>query len=551
MSVSSQWIEAPADESPLALLGVRACDTHAIEVQDRVFLGGPFMDPGYRRRRESCLIIAVNCSEAGALCFCDSMGTGPKVESGYDICLTELEDLFLIEASGDRGRGLLERLPTRDATVAETDAAALEACRMSMGRALDARGLPELLLGNPDHPRWDEMAGRCLSCANCTLVCPTCFCFTIEEISDLTATVSSRERCWDSCFNKEHSQIHGAEFRPTTKDRYRQWLTHKLGSWECQFGTSGCVGCGRCIAWCPVGIDLTEEVAAIRRRAAHVSLPTYRPPERVSKDNPLLPTSANVLGAATETHDVKTLRLTMPADYEHKPGQFNMLSLPGIGEVPISVSGGNEEAIEHTIRAVGATTKALCGLKEGDRVGLRGPYGTGWPLDEGAGRAVTVIAGGIGLAPLREALRHMERRAGQYEWVKLVYGARSPDDLLFGAELRKWRAESRLRVSVTVDRGSPTWTGNIGAVTAMLHRKELPRDGLYLMCGPEVMMRVVVRLLERAGVSHENIYLSMERNMKCGVGLCGRCQLGPYFVCKDGPVFRYDRVAFLFGRKGF
>jgi NAD(P)H-flavin reductase len=258
-----------------------------------------------------------------------------------------------------------------------------------------------------------------------------------------------------------------------------------------------------------------------------------------------------VLGRRTETHDVVTLRLKMPARYEHEPGQFNMLSLPGIGEAPISVSGRDEDAIEHTIRAVGATTKALCGLREGDHLGLRGPYGSGWPLDEGAGRAVTVIAGGIGLAPLREALRRMEASAGRHEWVRLVYGARSPEDLLFRSELRKWREESRLRVSVTVDRGSPTWTGNIGAVTALLHRKELPRDGFYLMCGPEVMMRVVVRLLERAAVPRENVYLSMERNMKCGAGLCGRCQFGPYFVCKDGPVFRYDRVAFLFGRKGF
>ena len=260
-----------AEPAPkMAFLGVRSCEIHAILIQDKVFLGADFRDEDYARRRENAMIIAVNCGEAGGTCFCTSMGTGPEVASGHDLALTELlgegGHRFLVEAGSEAGERLLEGV--RHDKPVEADLAmaraAVEKAKAQMGRSLDTTGIKELLQGNQDHPRWDEVAARCLTCGNCTMVCPTCFCTTVEDTSDLDGSHAERWRRWDSCFTLDFSYIHGGSIRHSSKSRYRQWMTHKLAHWIDQFGTSGCVGCGRCITWCPVGIDITEEAAAIR-----------------------------------------------------------------------------------------------------------------------------------------------------------------------------------------------------------------------------------------------------------------------------------------------
>jgi sulfhydrogenase subunit beta (sulfur reductase) len=253
----------------LAFIGVRACELRAMAIQDRVFLQGPYLDRSYQTRRERLFIVAVNCGQAGGTCFCASMDTGPKVEAGFDLALTELIDgdhAFLLEVGSDAGAGLAANLAHRRATMAQIEAAEAIVARTrgEMGRSLDTDGLKELLQANPNHSRWDEVAARCLACANCTMVCPTCFCTTVDDTTDLSGAAAERVRRWDSCFTLEFSHIHGGDVRHSTKARYRQWMTHKLASWFDQFGTSGCVGCGRCITWCPVGIDITEEAAAIR-----------------------------------------------------------------------------------------------------------------------------------------------------------------------------------------------------------------------------------------------------------------------------------------------
>jgi len=260
-----------SDEPPkYAFIGVRACELSAIAVQDKVFCEGPYPDVTYGARRRDAFIVAVNCGEAGGTCFCVSMQTGPKAETGFDLALTELLDDsrhdFLVEVGSDAGADMLRGVPHREATQTDLDAAEKIVARTAgqMGRALDTDGIKELLLGNLNHPRWDEVAGRCLACANCTMVCPTCFCTTVEDHSDLTGTSAERVRKWDSCFTMDFSYIHGGSVRKAARSRYRQWMTHKLATWIDQFGTSGCVGCGRCITWCPVGIDITEEAAAIR-----------------------------------------------------------------------------------------------------------------------------------------------------------------------------------------------------------------------------------------------------------------------------------------------
>ncbi|GKS58707.1 cytochrome c [Nitrospira sp.] len=252
-------------QDKIAVLGVRACDLAGLAIQDRIFLNDTFKDPYYETRRKSLFLIAVNCTRSLSTCLCVSTQTGPRAARGFDLALTELEDGFLIEAASEDGRALAAELPLDTVTERELQEGIqrIDACATSQIRRLDQSALPQALYDAHDHPRWDHVAARCLSCTNCTMVCPTCFCHTVEERPDLAHHRTEHSRLWDSCFTQEHGYIHGKNIRPTIKDRYRMWLTHKLAAWVDQFGMSGCVGCGRCITWCPVGIDLTEELPAL------------------------------------------------------------------------------------------------------------------------------------------------------------------------------------------------------------------------------------------------------------------------------------------------
>lgn len=272
----------------------------------------------------------------------------------------------------------------------------------------------------------------------------------------------------------------------------------------------------------------------------------------VAQEDPMLPRPWRVVRVRRETSDTKTLELEPPEplNFTFQPGQFNMLYAFGVGEVPISISGDPQEPhrLVHTVRAVGAVTQALCSLKKGDVVGVRGPFGSAWPVEEAEGADVVIVTGGIGLAPLRPALYHVLANRGKYGNVVLLYGARTPQDLLYAKELERWRGRFDLQVEVTVDNAGKGWYGHVGVVTKLIPRAEFaPDETVALICGPEIMMRFTIKALEERGVLRENIYISMERNMKCAIGLCGHCQFGPEFVCKDGPVFCFRDIERFFG----
>lgn len=268
-------IRTDEEEAPrYAFLGVRPCELAAIAIQDRVFINSAYGDPLYAQRREQAFLIVVNCTAPASTCFCTSFNTGPAAERGYDLALTELIDegshRFLVQAGSRAGEQILADLRGNAASEEDLEAAsnAVKETTASITRTLQTEGLHDLLVEQPEHRIWGEVATRCLSCGNCTLVCPTCFCSTVEDATDLSGNVAERWQTWDSCFTTDFSYIHGGPVRSSVEARYRQWMTHKLATWVDQFGTFGCVGCGRCIAWCPVGIDITKLAAEIRASTA-------------------------------------------------------------------------------------------------------------------------------------------------------------------------------------------------------------------------------------------------------------------------------------------
>ena len=610
-NANGEYQSAESDGRPFVLLGVHPYDVVAIRQMDAVFAKG-VPDPHYSRRRSLATIVACDVETPSSNVFAGTMGTA-VVREGYDVLLTRIGREYLVESRTGKGDGLLALFgdDVEDATPADLKRREAVWQRNRQGlrqHELDCspETLPRLLAVGYNDELWQERSELCLSCGSCNLVCPTCYCFDVQDVVGWDMKSGKRLRTCDACMLQDFAKVAGGHQFRLRRDRYRHRFLRKGLYMPERFGFVACVGCGRCIDSCVAGVANPVDVfnALLQRHPEVVEVPVEgesvaslgkaleallgrsvgqeptpvtvpsqavavkprreepdpwlaveqpkpltleRELEQLVARDPYVPVSATIEEKypLTEHETFYRLRLDNDRSLGHKSGQFVQISLAGVGEAPISISSGPtaEPTFEMVVRTVGNVTEALAHLAPGAHVGVRGPYGTAFPMADLRGKDVLVVAGGIGIVPVRSAIQEVLAHRDDFGRLTVAYGMRAPQDRLFGEEIAQWLEVPGVSVLETVDHLEGLWHGQVGPVTTLL-----PSCGIEvgrtvaLVCGPPVMYRYVLSDLMAMGMSDTDIYVSLERKMKCGVGKCGHCQINGTYVCQEGPVFTYNQV---------
>ena len=534
------------------IVGVHPYDIRAIELLDEVFLTTD-VDPNYSARRNNTIIIGVECTHPSANSFASSMGTD-LVESGFELFLTPLDGDYMVRVGSDKGAELLARYAeVREATGEEIgkQRAVRDGARAEYKRSLDVprETLPRLLTNSYDDPYWETAGQSCLSCGSCVMVCPTCVCFDVQDDVALDLEEGARLRRWDGCVLVDFAKVAtGENFRHDKVSRLRHRIYRKGKYVLERYGKVGCVGCGRCATACLAEIasplDAFNALAeSARTKRAAISLARAA---RTETDL-YVPRLADLVAVSplTATEKLFEFQLWDGQELGHRPGQFVEISVMGIGEAPISISSSptRGSTFQLAVRNVGGVTNALHNLPAGSTVGIRGPFGNGFPLDALEGKDLLFVAGGIGLFPLRSLVQYVLDRRESFGRAVLLFGSRSPAERLFLDELSAWDASPHLEFHETVDKGDSDWSGNVGVITTLIPAVDVDaRNTVATVVGPPIMYRFVIGELKKKDLPDENIILSLERRMKCGVGKCGHCQINDVYVCQEGPVFTLARL---------
>jgi sulfite reductase subunit B len=538
----------PAIEAkPLAIIGVHPYDVHAIGLLDEAFIAvNP--DPNYVARRRNTVIIAVDCLSPSPRSFANAMGTR-LAEDGFDLLLTNIGGEYLVTVGSEKGAEILNkhatvRRPSGD-EIARQKAVRDEALtRYNLSLDVSRDRLPKLLEENYDSPYWESRSATCLSCGSCVMVCPTCFCFDVQDDVALDLKNGERFRFKDGCMLVDFARVAtGENFRHDKASRFRHRIYRKGKYVLERYGKVGCVGCGRCASTCLADIASPLEAFNAIAESAAAKEEARRITEGASADADLYsPRPAELVNITelTPREKVFEFRLKDGKSLGQRPGQFVEVSVMGIGEAPISVSSAPtlDNTFQLAIRNVGNVTGALHKLGKGATVGIRGPFGNGFPLETLGGKDLVLIAGGIGLFPLRSLVQYVVNNRNSFGKVTLLFGARSPAERLFLDEVAAWSKNPQLQFLETVDKGDETWKGHVGVITTLIPGLDLdPRKTMAVIVGPPIMYRFVIVELKKKALADENIIMSLERRMKCGVGKCGHCQINGVYVCREGPVF--------------
>jgi len=524
-------IEPVVETIPRAIIGVHPYDIKAIELLDEVFIAtNP--DPNYIARRQNTTIIGVDCLNPSDKSFAPSMGTH-LTETGFDLLLTDIGTDYMVTVESEKGAELLAqyaqvREPTGDEIAKQKEVRDKALTKYKLSLDIPKERLPKLLQDSYDDPYWESRSETCLSCGSCVMVCPTCFCFDVKDEVSLNLTHGERLRQWDGCMLVDFAKVAtGENFRHDKPSRFRHRIFRKGKYILEKYGKVGCVGCGRCATACLADIASPLEafnaiaesaklkeaaVRIVREARAETELYTPRLAELIKVDE------------LTPKEKVFEFRLKDGKELGQRPGQFIEVSIMGIGEAPISVSSSptRGKTFQLAIRDVGDVTNALHNLEKGATVGIRGPFGNGFPLEALEGKDILLIAGGIGLFPLRSLIQYILDRRSSFGKVSLLFGARSPE----------------IEFHETVDRGDESWQGHVGVITTLIPKVNIdPKKTMAVVVGPPIMYRFVIIELKKRELPDENIIMSLERRMKCGVGKCGHCQINNVYVCQEGPVF--------------
>ncbi len=548
-------VNASREERGKILVGVHPYDVLAIHQMDEIYLG-THVDDNYESRRKNTLIIASDILNVPERSFAGSLGTH-VVESGYDLLVTDIGNSIVINVGSEKGQELLDSYgTTRDAEPKEIEAVKRLReelpDRYERKLKVDKYEWERLLSENYEHPIWEENSKKCLTCGSCTLVCPTCFCYDVQDVVKLNLKDGKRERTWDGCLLRDFTAVAGGEvFRESPRDRYRHRYYRKGMYLPMRNGFVACVGCGRCATQCLP--DIADPLEVMNVLASHsmnekkeIPIPDVK--QKGIAEDLLIPKPATIVRKENQT-DLETLyeiELDSGEELGHRPGQFVEVSIFGVGEAPISISsspgGGTFELL---VRRIGDLTTKLETLNPGDKLGIRGPFGNGFDVRELEGKDLLFISGGCGLAPTRSLIEYVFEHREDFGKVNILYGCKEPDAILFNDDLNRWHEQNNTVLKTTVD-GCPEgqcWDGNVGVITTLIPQVEFdPDNTIGIIVGPPVMYRFVIKELKARNVPDDNIMVSLERRMKCGVGKCGHCQINGIYVCLEGPVFKYKDV---------
>jgi len=552
--------KSPSEIKPMVLVGVHPYDIVALLHMDEIF-SETKSDPYYFEKRKASIIIGVNIQKMSKWCFAPYMGSA-TVEYVYDLMLTDVGNRYVINIGSEKGEKLLDKYAKNvtDALARDTQLVGQKKREVMMmsQQKLDfpTELIPEMLTKfYTESSFWEKHSEKCLACGSCVLVCPTCYCFDVKDNPDLSLEQGERVRIWDGCLLEDFAKVaSGENFRATRPTRYRHRYFKKGKYLYDRFGFISCVGCGRCSSNClpdiasPVNLfnDMYHE-SVNYGQVTTVSTPDIKIQTEGNID--YVPKLATIIRKQpmTAMETLFEIKLDDGLVLGHKPGQFVELSVFGIGEAPISISSPptKKETFELCVRKLGNVTTKVHSLKIGDKVGIRGPFGTGFDTESLKGKDLLFVAGGLGLAPLRSFFNYVLDNRKDYGQVTLLYGCKEPKELLFADELLALSKRSDVDFMPTVDRCPETeaWTGNTGVITTLIPQIKIDPEKTYaVICGPPIMYKFVIADLKKRSVPDDHIIMSLERRMKCGVGKCGHCQINQIYVCKDGPVFNYSKI---------
>lgn len=551
-----------SDDTQRIIIGVHPYDIIALEQTDRHYLDEQ-QDTFYKKRRENTIIIGTDIQNVSERSFAGSMKTN-VADTGFDLLLTDIGTSYVVTIGSDKGTRLLKKYATvKDASSEELKK--VEKVRQTVLKKykqkvkVDKKDWSALLVANYQHAIWEEHADVCMECSSCTMVCPTCFCYDVKDNVSLSLRDGTRVRTWDGCMLKEFTKVGSGEvFREDIKERYRHRFFRKGNYLPERYGFVACVGCGRCGNACLPDIadpcNLINELAHFSSSKNTGRYFIREETEVLEKGIIHVPRSATIkkITQFNETDSFFEIELDDKKPLGHRPGQFVEVSVFGYGEAPFGISSppGDTPVFEIMVRQVGNVTKKLCLMKPGDKVGIRGPLGNGFDVASFEGKTLLFTSGGTGMVPMRSLINHVldPRQREKFKDVIILYGAKRPKEITFMDDVDKWKKVPNVQCELTVDRCDPSecWGGCTGLITTLFPKIQADKldskNTLAIVIGPPVMYKFVIKCLQTLGIPDDNIYVSLERRMKCGVGKCGHCQINGVYVCKEGPVFNFGQL---------